>query len=48
MFAVLADGPRSGGRHVVTVPTQRLAPGAYHCVLKALDKIETRSVVVRR
>jgi hypothetical protein len=46
--AVLANGPRAGGRHVVPVAAERLAPGTYHYMLKALGTVETRRLVVRR
>jgi len=46
--AVLADGPRAAGRHVVSVAVERLAPGTYHYMLKALGTVETRRLVVRR
>jgi hypothetical protein len=46
--AVLANGPRGPGRHLVPVPAQRLAPGAYHYVLRALGVVERRRLVVRR
>jgi hypothetical protein len=46
--AALVDGPREQGRHVVPVVTERLAPGTYHYVLRALGELETRRLVVRR
>jgi hypothetical protein len=46
--ARLAEGPQARGRHLVPVSAQRLAPGAYHYVLKALGSVETRTLVVRR
>lgn len=46
--AALVDGPREQGRHVVPVATERLAPGTYHYVLRALGAVETRRLVVRR
>ena len=46
--AMLANGPRAGGRHVVPVAAERLAPGTYHYLLRALGTVETRRLVVRR
>ncbi len=42
------DLPRASGRHVVPVAAERLAPGTYHYMLKALGTVETRRLVVRR
>jgi hypothetical protein len=46
--ALLLNGQQSRGRHVVPVPAERFAPGAYYYVLKALGAIDTRTLVVRR
>lgn len=46
--AVLAEGPRGPGRHLVSVAAQRLAPGSYHYVLRALGVVERRRLIVRR
>jgi hypothetical protein len=46
--AVLAKGARGPGRHLVSVAAQRLAPGSYHYVLRALGVVERRRLVVRR
>ena len=45
--AVLVNGPRERGRHVVPVATARLAPGPYYYVLRAEGAVETRRLVVR-
>jgi len=46
--AVLVNDRRSRGHHVVPITTARLAPGAYRCVLRAGDDVETQPLVVRR
>lgn len=46
--AVLAQGSRGSGRHSVSVAAQRLAPGSYHYVLRALGVVEKRRLIVRR
>jgi hypothetical protein len=46
--AVLASGYRAGGRHVVPLAAERLAPGTYHYVLRALGAEKTGKLVVRR
>jgi len=46
--AVLADGPRPAGHHVVPVAAQGLAPGTYYYQLRALGAVERRGLVVRR
>jgi hypothetical protein len=46
--AVLANGRHESGRHEVPVATARLAPGAYHCVLRAGGTVETQRLMVRR
>jgi len=46
--AVLVNGPREGGHHVVPVAGERLAPGAYYYTLRTPGGAETRRLVVRR
>ena len=46
--AALAKGPRGPGRHQVSVAAQRLAPGRYHSVPRALGVVEKRRLTVRR
>jgi len=46
--AVLAQGRRGPGRHLVSVAAERLAPGSYHYVLRALGGVEARRLTVRR
>ena len=46
--AVLVDGRRERGRHLVPVATGRLAPGAYYYVLEAGSLVESRKMLVRR